>query len=241
MGAPFVAYYRVSTAKQEASGLGLDAQRQAVLEHVQRHGGELIDWFQEVESGKRADRPELARAMERCRLTGATLLIAKLDRLSRNVHFLSGLMEQKVPFVACDMPNANSFTVHIMAAVAQHEREVISARTRAALGSIQAKLAAGEEHISRRSGRVLTRLGNPDGLKVRRPDQGTKAKRQKADAFAASVLPTIREIQGDGTSSLAGIATRLNELRVRSARGCNWTPMAVKRVLDRVLTLRQPS
>lgn len=234
MVALFVAYYRVSTAKQGASGLGLDAQRQAVREHVQRYSGELIGEFQEVESGKQSDRPELARAMERCRLTGATLLIAKLDRLSRNVHFLSGLMEQKVPFVACDMPDANSFTVHIMAAVAQHEREAISARTKAALGSIRTKLAAGEQHISRRSGRVLAQLGNPGGLKVRRPDLGTAALQRKAEAFAADVLPTIRAVQAEGATSLARIADRLTALRVQTARGgFKWTPMAVKRVLDR--------
>lgn len=233
MATQFVAYHRVSTAKQGASGLGLAAQRQAVREHLAQHGGELIGEFEEVESGKRSDRPALAQAMERCRLTGSTLLIAKLDRLSRNVHFLSGLMEQGVDFVACDMPSANKFTVHIMAAVAQQEREAISARTRAALGSIRSRLAAGEAHVSRKSGRTLTRLGNPQGLKVRRPDLGTAAKREKADAFASGVLPTIRGIQADGAVSLAAIAARLNELRVRTARGNDWTPMAVKRVLDR--------
>jgi DNA invertase Pin-like site-specific DNA recombinase len=183
MAAQFVAYHRVSTAKQGASGLGLAAQRQAVRDHVAQHGGELIGEFEEIESGKRADRPALGQAMERCRLTGSTLLIAKLDRLSRNVHFLSGLMEQGVDFTACDMPSANKFTVHIMAAVAQQEREAISARTKAALGSIRSRLAAGEEHVSRRSGRALSRLGNPEGLKVRRPDLGTAAKCEKADAF----------------------------------------------------------
>ena len=135
MQGKFVAYYRVSTAKQGSSGLGLDAQRQAVRDYLNGGAWELIAEFQEVESGKRSDRPELARAMERCRLTGATLLIAKLDRLSRNVHFLSGLMEQGVDFLACDLPTANKLTVHIMAAVAEQEREAISARTKAAIGS----------------------------------------------------------------------------------------------------------
>jgi DNA invertase Pin-like site-specific DNA recombinase len=233
MTSQFVAYYRVSTAKQGASGLGLAGQRQAVREHLAQHGGVLIGEFEEVESGKRSDRPALAQAMERCRLTGSTLLIAKLDRLSRNVHFLSGLMERGVDFVACDMPSANKFTVHIMAAVAQQEREAISARTKAALGSIRSRLASGEAHVSRKSGRALTRLGNPQGLKVRRPDLGTAAKVEKADAFASGVLPTIRGIQTEGATSLAAIASRLNELRVRTARGNEWTPMAVKRVLDR--------
>ncbi len=233
MDGKFVAYYRVSTAKQGASGLGLDAQRQAVRDYLNGGAWELIGEFEEVESGKRSDRPELARAMERCRLTGAKLLIAKLDRLSRNVHFLSGLMEQGVDFVACDMPTANRLTVHIMAAVAQQEREAISARTKAAMGSIKAKLDAGEEYVSRRSGRTLTRLGSPRGLTVSRPDLGTQALREKADAFAARVLPTIREVQSEGSPSLAVLADRLNAMQVQTARGKAWTPMAVKRVLDR--------
>lgn len=238
MAAQFVAYYRVSTAKQGASGLGLDAQRQAVEEYVARRGGELIGAFREVESGKRQNRPELLRAMERCRLTGATLVIAKLDRLSRNVHFLSGLMEQKVPFVACDMPDANNLTVHIMAAVAQQEREAISARTKAALGAIKAKLDANEEYVAHRSGKPVKRLGNPNGLKVRRPDLGAAAKQARADAFATDVLPTIRELEAQGAVSLAAIAAGLNDLRVRTARGKAWTPMAVKRVRDRTSSLR---
>lgn len=233
MGERFVAYYRVSTAKQGASGLGLEAQRQAVRDYLNGGSGDLVGEFTEVETGARSDRPELARAMERCRLTGARLLIAKLDRLSRNVHFLSGLMEQGVDFVACDMPTANKLTVHIMAAVAEQEREAVSARTKAALGAIKAKLASGDGHVSRRSGRTLVRLGNPEGLKVRRPDLGTAALQERADAFAARVLPTIREAQAEGAASLAAIADALNDRRVHSARGGRWTSMAVKRVLDR--------
>lgn len=233
MDGKFVAYYRVSTAKQGASGLGLEAQQEAVRSYLNGGAWELIAEFTEVESGKNADRPVLVQAMERCRLTGATLLIAKLDRLSRNVHFLSGLMERGVQFVACDMPTANSLTVHIMAAVAQQEREAISARTKAAMGSIKAKLEAGQEYISRRSGRPLVRLGNPKGLTVSRPDLGAQATREKAHAFAASVLPVIREAQAEGATSLAAIAARLNALHVLSAAGKPWTPMGVKRVLDR--------
>lgn len=233
MRGKFVAYYRVSTAKQGASGLGLAAQRQAVQDYLNGGEWELVGEFEEIESGKRSDRPELARAMERCRLTGAKLLIAKLDRLSRNVHFLSGLMEQGVDFVACDLPTANKLTVHIMAAVAQQEREAISVRTKAAIGSIKAKLAAGEQYVSRRSGRPLTRLGSPKGLTVSRPDLGTQALQEKADAFARRVLPTIREAQAEGPLSLAALAERLNAMKVHTARGKEWTPMAVKRVLDR--------
>ena len=233
MDGKFVAYYRVSTAKQGASGLGLEAQREAVRAYLNGGSWELIAEFTEVESGKRDDRPELAQAMERCRLTGAKLLIAKLDRLSRNVHFLSGLMEQGVDFVACDMPTANKLTVHIMAAVAQQEREAISARTKAAIGTIKAKLDAGEEYVSRRSGKPLKRLGNPQGLKVSRPDLGAQATKEKAQAFAARVLPMIRELQAEGASSLAAVAAGLNDRHVLSAAGKPWTPMGVKRVLDR--------
>lgn len=211
----------------------MEAQEQAVRTYLNGGSWELIKEYTEVESGKHSDRPVLREAMERCRLTGATLLIAKLDRLSRNVHFLSGLMEQGVQFVACDMPTANSLTVHIMAAVAQQEREAISARTKAAMGSIKAKLEAGEEYTARRSGKVIKRLGNPNGLSVSSPQLGAAATRDKAAAFATRVLPTIRQAQAEGATSLAAIAARLNDLHVLSAAGKPWTPMGVKRVLDR--------
>lgn len=233
MDGKFVAYYRVSTAEQGASGLGLDAQKDAVRRYLNGGSWDLIAEFTEVESGKRSDRPVLAQAMKRCRLTGATLLIAKLDRLSRNVHFLSGLMEQGVDFIACDLPKANKLTVHIMVAVAEQEREAISARTKAAMAAIKARLDANEKYVSRRSGKVITRLGNPKGLSVSKPELGPAAVRAKARAFAASVIPTIREIQTDGSPSLATIAARLNALHVQSAAGKPWTPMGVKRVLDR--------
>lgn len=232
MPCAFVAYYRVSTAKQGASGLGLEAQRRTVAEYLQATSGDLVGEFEEIESGKRSDRPALARAIERCSLTGARLLIAKLDRLSRNVHFLTGLEEEGVDFVACDMPEANRLTVHIMAAVAQQEREAISARTKAALGSIKVRLAAGEEHVSRRTGQKLTRLGNPKGLTVSRPDLGARAVVEKADEFAARVRPTVAALRGEGLS-LAAVAERLNELRVKTPRGGFWTAMGVKRVLER--------
>lgn len=232
MDGKFVAYYRVSTAKQGASGLGLEAQKAAVRQYLNGGSWDLVGEFEEVESGKRADRPALAKALELCSLTGARLIIAKLDRLSRNVHFLTDLMERKVSFVACDMPDATEFTVHIMAAVAQQEAKAISARTKAALGSIKARLEAGEEHVSRRSGAAIKRLGNPRGLPVSRPDLGTAAKIAKADAFAAKVRPVVGEMRAQGLS-MAAIAERLNEMRVETSRGKAWTPMAVKRVLDR--------
>lgn len=135
----FVAYYRVSTDRQGRSGLGLDAQRRAVSEYLGASGLQPVSEFTEVESGRRADRPELAKALAACRRHGARLVIAKLDRLARNVAFVSGLMEADVDFVACDMPHANRLTIHILAAVAEHEREMISARTKAALAAARAR------------------------------------------------------------------------------------------------------
>lgn len=232
MSGKVVAYYRVSTAKQGAAGLGLEAQKAAVHQFLGDGAWELVGEFEEVESGKLAERPALASAMELCDLTGARLVIAKLDRLSRSVHFLSGLMERGVDFIALDLREANRLTLHIMAAVAQQEREAISARTTAALGSIKARLATGEAHVSKRSGKAITKLGSPQGLTVSRPDLGTAALVAKADAFAARVGPKLRELKAEGLA-LATIADRLNAMHIRTARGSTWTPMAVKRVLDR--------
>ena len=232
MSGLFVSYVRVSTVQQGASGLGLEAQRLAVADFLATTNGELVGEYEEVESGKRADRPALAEAMDHCRLTGARLLIAKLDRLSRNVAFLTDLMEKGVEFVACDMPNATEFTVHIMIAVAQQEGKAISARTKAALGSIKARLAAGEEYVSRRSSKPVTRLGNPKGLTVSRRDLGSAAVARKADVFAAAVRPRIAALRAEGLS-LASIAARLTERRVLTPRRGAWTAMAVKRVLER--------
>lgn len=233
MAGRFVAYYRVSTQKQGASGLGLDAQRRAVADYLGATSGELVGELEEIESGKRDDRPELAKAMELCHLTGARLLIAKLDRLSRDVHFLTGLKKQGVHFVACDMPEANELTVNIMAAVAEQERQAISERTRAALGSIKARLADGGTHVSRRSGKPLKRLGNPQGLSVSRPDLGAQATREAADRHAQKVGGVVQRLKAEGLS-LAAVALRLEEMGARTPRGGAWTAMAVKRILDRI-------
>ena len=135
----FVSYLRVSTDKQGASGLGLEAQRDAVSRHVAGAKGVLVAEHREIESGKRNDRPEIAAALAACRLRHASLIIVKLDRLARNVHFISGLMESGVEFVAVDIPMANRLTVHILAAVAEHEREMISQRTKAALAAAKTR------------------------------------------------------------------------------------------------------
>jgi DNA invertase Pin-like site-specific DNA recombinase len=131
----FVAYYRVSTQRQGRSGLGLEAQQKAVRDHLNGGNWRLVAEVTEVESGKRSDRPKLAEALKLCRLHGATLIIAKLDRLARNVAFISNLMDAGVEFHAVDFPQANRLTVHILAAVAEHEAKVISERTKAALAA----------------------------------------------------------------------------------------------------------
>jgi DNA invertase Pin-like site-specific DNA recombinase len=214
----FVAYYRVSTAKQGRSGLGLEAQKSAVADYLNGGAWTLLAEFTEVESGKRADRPELARAMETCRLTGATLVIAKLDRLSRDAHFLLGLQRADVRFIAADMPQANELTVGILAVVAQAERKAISERTRVAL---QAAKARG------------TVLGGYKGGPVPDGRLGAAGKRAKADAFAARLAPTLAEMRGRGTS-LHRMAAELTAKSILTAEGGTWTATAVRRVLARV-------
>jgi DNA invertase Pin-like site-specific DNA recombinase len=215
----FVAYYRASTAKQGRSGLGLDAQKAAVLSYLNGGAWTLLEEFTEVESGKRADRPELARALAACRLTGATLVIAKLDRLTRNVAFLANLMESGAEFVACDNPHATKFTVHILAAVAEHEREAIAKRTKDALAASKAR------------GKPLGgyRGGPPPNGRL-----GAAARRDKANAFAARVAPTIAEMQRRGLS-LHQIAADLTARSILTPNGGAWTATAVRRVLARTV------
>lgn len=219
----FVAYLRVSTDKQGARGLGIEAQRQAVQAHLHRanHGASLLAEFVEVESGRKSDRPELFKALEACELSGAVLIIAKLDRLSRDAHFLLGLHKAGVEFVACDLPTANKLTVTIMAAVAEHEREMISQRTKAAL---QAAKARG------------TKLGNPNGAKHLEGHGNGEAVaviREKADSRALKLRGVLGSIRADGITSLAGIAAELQRRGIKTARGGAWHPMSVKRLLER--------
>lgn len=221
--AKFVSYIRVSTARQGKSGLGLEAQQEAVSAHLEACGGKLVAEFREVESGKRSDRPELQKALATCRRHGATLLVAKLDRLARNVAFLSGLMESGVEFVACDFPSANKLTVHILAAVAEHEAAAISARTKAALAA------------ARRRG---VRLGNPGGWQAGGQRKGSKAgnaaKAKLADARAADIAPVIDEVRVAGAASLREIAAALNERGEPAPRGGQWSAATVQRTLARL-------
>lgn len=227
----FIAYYRVSTAKQGESGLGLDAQRRSVTDFIARTGV-MIGEYTEVESGKHDNRPVLRDAIRQCKLTGARLLIAKLDRLSRDVHFLTGLEKDGIDFVAADMPMANRLTVHILAAVAQAEREAISQRTKSALTSIKVRLAAGEEYISKRSGRRVTRLGSPTGTAPISDGSGPRAAHAKAQAFADRVGPTVRALR-DSPMTLKQVAAQLNATHVKAPNGETWTAMTVSRVLAR--------
>ena len=222
----WVAYYRVSTAKQGASGLGLEAQREAVAGYLNGGSWRLAAEFVEVESGRKNDRPELAKALAACRRIGATLIIAKLDRLARNVAFVSNLMESGVEFVAVDFPTANRLSIHILAAVAEHEREAISQRTRAALAAAKAR---------------GVKLGGPAHLTAEQRAAGrevAKAVRAtKAAARAADLLPVIEEIRAGGITSATGIAKVLNERGVPppSGRG-RWQNVTVQRVLARTAT-----
>jgi DNA invertase Pin-like site-specific DNA recombinase len=212
----FVAYYRVSTQRQGRSGLGLEAQQNAVFNYLNGGDWRLVAEVTEVESGKRSDRPKLAEALKLCRLHGATLIIAKLDRLARNVAFISNLMESGVEFHAVDFPQANRLTVHILAAVAEHEAKVISERTKAALAA------------TKRRG---VQLGGYRGTTI------TKAMRKAATAAiekrAGCHGLLIKEVQASGATSLRAIAEGLNQRQIPTAKGGRWSATQVMRVLDR--------
>ena len=213
----FVAYYRVSTERQGMSGLGLEAQQKAVRDYLNGGAWELVAEHVEIESGKNADRPELAKALDACRRHKAKLVIAKLDRLSRNLAFIATLMEAGVEFLAVDNPHANKLTVHILAAVAQHEREMISERTKAALQ------AAKDRGV---------RLGNPNLSKA--AAIGRVKLQDTARQFALNILPVIRELQAAGATSHNAIAMKLNARNVPTARGRKWTHVQVGAALARV-------
>jgi DNA invertase Pin-like site-specific DNA recombinase len=221
----FVAYYRVSTDKQGHSGLGLEAQQKAVADYLNGGDWRLLKEFTEVESGKRADRRKLLEAIAHTKATGATLVIAKLDRLSRNAAFIANLMDSGVEFVAVDFPQANRLTVHILAAVAEHEREMISQRTKAALAAAKKRAEANGK-----------RLGNPNGAAaLRRAGKGNAAaaasNRLAAGRHAAQVIPAITDIRAAGIVSLGGIAAELNRREIKTARGGKWYATTVSNTL----------
>ncbi|MBK1658235.1 recombinase family protein [Paracraurococcus ruber] len=220
MGA-FVGYLRVSTDKQGRSGLGLEAQ-QTAIEGFLKAGDRLVaPIFVETESGKRTDRPELRKALEKCKRTGATLLVAKLDRLARNAHFLLGLQREGVDFVAVDMPHANRLTIGIMAVVAEEEARMISARTKAALAAAKAR---------------GVKLGGDRGYRPRTgPGDAVRAaaavsRQRKAAQFAFNVLPRVEALRGAG-ASLREVARALDAEGLATPQGATWTAAGVRRVL----------
>lgn len=218
MTGKFVSYLRVSTVEQGRSGLGLEAQRAAVASYLNGGRWQLLAEFVEVESGKNNHRPELLKALERCKLTGATLVIAKLDRLSRNAAFLLNLRDAGVRFVAADMPDANALTVGIMAVVAEGERRMISERTKAALAAAKARGA---------------KLGNPNAFGGQVYRAAGEAAGERADTFAQQLAPTVREMRQRGLS-LQAMARELEAMGVRTARGGAWTATAVRNVVQRI-------
>ena len=216
----YVAYYRVSTVRQGRSGLGLDAQREAVRVYLAADSSRLISEYVEVESGCKNDRVELQRALAACRLHGATLVIARLDRLARNAAFLLTLRDHGVEFVATDQPGANRMTVGILARVAEYEAEAISTRTKAALAA------------ARRRG---VRLGTPSNLSQRARQKGAIAsatvRRARVALRARDLAPIIDDLRRSGATSLRQLAAALNANGWTTSRGAFWTATQVRRVL----------
>jgi DNA invertase Pin-like site-specific DNA recombinase len=221
-----VAYYRVSTAKQGKDGLGMEAQRAAVQDFAKRTSSQIIKEYVEVETGTaKRNRPELAKALAHAKRSQGTMAVAKLDRLSRNVAFLSALMESKTDFVACDNPNANPLTIHILVAVAEDEAKRISERTRAALAA----------YIARGG-----RLGNPSNLTPAAARKGrligAEMTRLEADAAYADLYPVLTAKRESGMT-LQAITDHLNGEGYVTRRGKPWNRMQVKLVLDRAARL----
>jgi DNA invertase Pin-like site-specific DNA recombinase len=204
----WIAYYRVSTDRQGDSGLGLDAQRKLVSDYLNGGNWTLAAEFTEVESGKRSDRPQLASALAMCKRLRAKLIVADLSRLSRNVSFISALMDSGVEFVAADMPHANKMALQVLAVFAEYERDQISERK-----------ARGVQ------------LGGPRRLEA--SALGVAANKANADRFAANVIPIIREIQASGVTTLRGLARALNARGVQSARGVPWSAETLSDILKR--------
>jgi DNA invertase Pin-like site-specific DNA recombinase len=223
-----VAYQRVSTARQGTSGLGLDAQTRAIDEYVAARRAKVIGTFREVESGKLNSRPELTKALHLCKVTGATLLISKLDRLSRNAAFLLTLRDSGVKFIAADMPDANDLTVGVMALVAQQEREAISKRTREALAAAKAR---------------GVKLGNPNGSRaLRKARTGNAASlmqiQAQADERARDLGPIVEDLRKHGMDSLGSLSKALNDRGLLTPRGGRWHKSSVRLLLQRLGRLR---
>ncbi len=219
----FISYLRVSTKGQGESGLGLEGQRESVTRFLNGGKWELVQEVVEVESGERNDRPKLAEALRLCRFYNATLLVAKLDRLARNVFFISSLMESGVRFVAVDMPEATDMTIHILASVAQGEAKAISDRTRTALAAAKARgtVLGG----LRDNSASIHQLGNPQSVKVRK---------ERAAKRAHDLLPAIEQAKAEGAATLREIAAFLNAKNIPTPRETGeWSAVQVQRILQR--------
>jgi len=216
----FIAYYRVSTKKQGQSGLGLESQQTAVRDYLNGGRWKIVAELTEVETGKRRDRPELERALQLCKIHNATLVVAKLDRLARNVAFVSALMESGVEFIALDCPQMNKFTIHVLAAVAEHEAALISQRTKAALAAARAR---------------GVKLGwvNPEIAKHASKGAAIANKRRSREAAERRerLLPVIEEIKAAGAISLREIARELNAREIPAPRQGLWSATQVMRLL----------
>ncbi len=222
MARPIVGYVRVSTSQQGRSGLGIEAQREAIERFAAAEGFEIVRVFTEIETGKGANaldrRPQLAAALTEARRRRCSVLVAKLDRLSRDVHFISGLMAHKVPFMVAELgADVDPFILHLFAALAEKERALISSRTKAALAAAKARGAV---------------LGGPKLAKARRA--AVAEIKGRADQHAANVAPIIREIRRSGATSLHQIAAALNARGIATARGGQWYAKSVANVLQRV-------
>jgi DNA invertase Pin-like site-specific DNA recombinase len=246
----YVAYFRVSTKRQGQSGLGLEAQMSEVNAFISNCGGDLIAQFKEVESGKRVRRPQLDDALRLCQREGATLVVAKLDRLARNVKFISTLMESSVTFKALDLPEANPLTIHILAAMAEREAQAISERTKAAAGAIKARLRK-EGTIVSQSGRKYDRLGADDASIAIAAKAAGAASKDEANRYALDISAEFARAE-KYSSSLADLARELNERNVPTytqwqkgvsinqvRRDSGWYPSSARNVRNRLQELAQ--
>jgi DNA invertase Pin-like site-specific DNA recombinase len=233
------AYHRVSTADQGRSGLGLEVQAEAVATFCEREGIELLGAFEEIETGKGSNalkrRPQLAAALAAARKNGAgcSIVVAKLDRLSRDVHFISGLMAEKVPFLTVELgTDCDPFLLHLFAALAEKERALISQRTKAGLGRLKEKVARGETWVSKRSGRLVTKLGNPNAAKA--AEKARARLKANADLAAQRVAGVINSIIARGITSNSAIAGEMNNMGIETPRGAQWYAASVRNARRRM-------
>src|SRR3954470_25013043 len=222
-----IAYFRVSTKRQGRSGLGLQAQREALARFVEAEGFEIVSEFTEIETGKGADalelRPQLAAAMERARRVNAPVIVAKLDRLSRDVHFISGLMKHRVRFIVTELgPDADPFMLHLYAALAEKERAMISERTKVALAAAKAR---GTKLGNPKGAAHLKHLGNKSAVEALKGQSAERADRLKA---------VLDQLQVDGITSANAMAKTLNDRQIATPRGGRWTARSVLNILNRL-------